>query len=236
MARVKQQKMRLDLDPSHPYKETVVCINYDSTDRRTQNYRRPIPEERFYIKLPQVVADALGILEVRAVDQVVVMERFKEAIEKFKSLKTEVNRVILYDFEVEPRPKDGRGFYHAIWDGQYKVRIWAGTYQETVAIAGDGAKRYSYERIESEVNFSPPKAGTYRSIDRQGGKRYDCQVPWTKQNGAFFIWIKERMKELVDRLNELEQPGKLIETINAGRLLPLGNPEVKKTALQSTLK
>ena len=220
MAKVKQTKMRLELQADKPWLETMVNINYDATDRRTETYRRPVPTERFYINLPKLVADALGFDKVRAEDQVEVMKRFKEALEKFKALQTEVNRVILYEFSVEPKPTGDKSHY---FTGHYRVQIWAGTYEETVAIAGDGARRYSYENIESEINFHTPETHNFVDPSRRNANRHDSQVPWTEQNEAFFLWIKKRMKELIERLYELEKPDKLIEMITAGRLLPLGS-------------
>lgn len=217
MAKVKQVKMRLEIDQEHSWKETVVNICYDSTDRRTETYRRSVPTERFYINLPKVVADALGYDKVRAKDQDEVMTRFREALEHFKRLKTEVNRVIVYSFDVEPKP-DGKV---SLWDHGYRVSISAGTFEETVMTAGDGAKRYSYEWIESEANTGERYGSR---VGNRDGQREDRQVPWTEKNEAFFVWIKKSMKELIERLYELEQPDKLIETIYSGRLLPLGKP------------
>jgi len=220
MARIKQTKMRLELDPNKLWTETVVYINYDNTDKHSSGYRE-VPKERFYVKLPQVVADALGVTEVRGSDQYQAEERFKEAIEKFKKLKTEVNRLILYKFEVEPKPAADKRQY---FTGLYKVSVWAGTYEETVAIAGDGTRRYSYERIESDLNFAPAGYADYVGPSRRGGgKLFDCQVPWTEQNEAFFLWVKGHMAELIARMYELEKPDKLVEAVSAGRLLPLAS-------------
>lgn len=237
MAKIKQVKMRLGLNPDREWKETVVNICYDSTDKRTENYRRPIPEQRFYIKLPQVVADALGIPDVRGSNQVEVMENFEETLKKFKNLNTEVNKVILYAFEVEPKPKEKGNFF----TGHYRVVLWAGTFQETVAISGDGVRRYSYERIESDVNFATEQGARYAGKGRLDGKRYKCQVPWTDKNEVFFLWLKSRTEELIARLYELVEPDKMIETISAGylmgyidmtvlnRSLPLGNQPDKES-------
>lgn len=222
MAKVKQIKMRLDLDPERPYRESVVNICYDATDRHTQTYRRPVPSEsqRFYILLPKVVADALGEDRVKDKDQVEVFKRFEEALGRFKRLKTEVNQVIVYNFDVEPKP-DGKA---SLWDYGMKVALQVGTFEETVMTAGDGVKRYSYEYKESEINMGE-KYG-YR-VGNRDGKRENKQISWNEKNAAFFLWIKENMKLLIERLYELEQPDKLIETIHAGRLLPLGNPQDK---------
>ena len=93
--------------------------------------------------------------------------------------------------------------------------------------AGDGAERYSYERIESEVNYDPDPVGKwYRGYhSRTDGERKKHQVPWSDHNAAFFLWIKENMKLLIERLARLDEPANLIETVNAGRLLPFGGPE-----------
>lgn len=218
MAKVKSVKMRLEIDQKRPWVESMVNICYDATDRRTEKYRRPVPSEneRFYIMLPKVVADALGGDRVKDKDQKEVMERFKEALEKFKNMKTEVNRVIVYEFEVAPNP-DAK---MSSWDYGLKVLIKAGTFEETVMIAGDGVKRYSYESIESEVNMGGQFGYRVGSRDSRMEKK---QVPWTERNEAFFVWIKVNMLELINRLHELETPESLIETIVAGRLLPLGD-------------
>lgn len=227
MAKIKQVKKRLDINPDRSYQETVVNICYDSTDRRTETYRRHIPQQRFYIRLPQVVADALGVTDVRGDNQVDVMERFDEAIERFKKLKTEVSRVILYKFEVEPLPEGHpkRKEYHHSSNQNLQVRVWAGTYEETVCIAGDGARRYSYEHIESDLLY--PGQDYSGPEQHRDGRRFNHQLPWTKQNEAFFQWIMASMTKLVDALAELYEPDKLIETISAGRLLPLGNQPTK---------
>ena len=220
MAKIKQEKMRLGLNPNESWHETVVNICYDSTDRSTEHFRRPVPTERFYIKLPQVVADALGMPVVRGSDQAEVMVRFKETIEQFKNLSIETNRVILYAFDVEPKPgsKDAESrFFH----GNYKVSVWAGTYEETIATAGDGAKRYSYEKVQSSVTFDSADWTHSGPDQRRESKRFDCQVPWTKQNEEFFLWIKGRMKNLIDRLHELKSSDKLVDAISSGLLLPL---------------
>ncbi len=213
MAKIKQTKMRLELDLAHQWKETIVSIYYDSTDRNTQQYGRPIPEERFYIVLPRVVADALGYDKVRAKDQGEVMVRFKAAIESYKCLETEVNRVIAYKFDLTPNPKN------TLYDDHgYRIVLSVTAYEETVMTAGDGAKRYSYEQIDSDINIG-------REWTRSDGDRKNNQVPYNDKNYAFFLWIKTNMKHLIDKLLEIERPEKLIETIHAGRLLPLGNPD-----------
>lgn len=215
MAKIKQTKMRLELDPAKPGKETVVNICYDSTDRNTEQYSRPIPEERFYIKLPQIVTDALGYEKVTANDQAEVMVRFEKAIKKFKCLESEVNRIIVYEFSVDPSP----GEKDASWRTGYKVYIMFGTYDETVMTAGDGNKRYFYEWVESNV----ASGGEQGCHTRSDGKRISKQVPFNDKNASFFLWIKKNMLCLIKSLYELEQPDKLIETIHAGRLLPLGD-------------
>ena len=228
MAKVKQIKMELGLNTERPWLETVVSIHYNSTDRQSENFRRPTPpdNERFFIKLPQVVADALGIDKAKAGDQDEVVVRFKELIEQYKCLDTVVNPVILYTIEVSPKPGAKVTTFS---DGTRRVVVWAGTYEETVAIAGDGGKRYSYARVESPVNFSGDAGGKHyfdpvlRRSSRDAA-RFDTQVPWNEQNEAFFVWIKDNLTLLIERLHELENPANLIETISAGRLLPLGDP------------
>lgn len=220
MAKIKQVRMKLELNPERPYQETVINIYYDATDRETETYSRKIPEKRFYIKLPQVVADALSIADARGNDQAEVMERFVECLDKFKTLKTEVNRIIVYRFEVRPHPDDKVSPY----DYSYSVGISCATYEETIMTAGDGVKRYSYKWMESEVNIGQE----FNSMTPNDGKRAEKQVPWNEKNTAFFIWIKTSMKELIRQLYELEQPDKLIETINTGRLLPLGTQQPKQ--------
>lgn len=217
MAKIKQVMMRLDIKGVgvDRFGETLVIIHYDSTDLNTQQYNRPVPAERFYIKLPQVVADSLGSKEVRANDQHEVVKRFVKAIEKFKCLDTEVNKVIVYQFNLAPEP----GHEIHLWDNGHKVSIAVGTFNETVMIAGDGSKRYSYEWVESEMNMG----GKQATHLRDNGEREKSQVPWSEKNAAFFLWIKKNMELLIKSLYELEQPDKLIEMVHAGRLLPLGN-------------
>ncbi len=221
MAKIKQVKMALGLNPLRPYLETTVAINYNSTDGRTSTYRRPVPSdnERFFIKLPKVVADALGVDQAKASDQDAVVVKFKELIEQYKYLDTEVNKVILYTIDVDPKPGDKKS---AFSPGHLKVVVWAGTYEETVATAGDGGKRYSYARVESPVNFAELDEFDRYNPARRHANRFDGQVPWTEQNAAFFVWIKDNMTLLIERLHDLKQPDNLVEAIQAGRLLPLG--------------
>ncbi|KKN62609.1 hypothetical protein LCGC14_0510200 [marine sediment metagenome] len=234
MAKIKQVKMRLGLTLGRPNQETVIAINYNSTDQHTTTYRRRIPpeNERFFIRLPKVVADALGVEQALAGDQDEVVVKFRELIEQYKCLATEVNQVILYIIQVAPDSVDKRS---AFSHGHLSVDVWAGTYEETVAVAGDGGKRYSYTRVESPVNFTEGDGGKvfYDPTDRRGVARFDCQAPWNERNASFFLWIKEHMLELVARLGELRDADKMIETINADRLLPLlASPDTAKESEQ----
>jgi len=222
MAKIKQVKLRLELDPQRPYRETTIAINYNATDRKTETYRRPVPsdKERFFINLPKVVADALGVDQAKAGDQKEVVAKFMELIDQYKKMDTEVNKVILYKIEVDPKPGAKKSQFDA---GFLKISVWAGTYEETVAIAGDGGKRYSYTRVESPVNFAQLDEKDNYNHTGRGAERFDKQVPWTEQNATFFIWIRDNMTLLIERLHDLEQPDNLVEAIQAGRLLPLGD-------------
>lgn len=221
MAKIKSKKMRLGIDPEHPYKEIVIDICYDATDRNTETYRRRVPDvdKRFYIKLPAIMAGPLGITEVYAGDQSTVMVAFEKALEDFKKLNTEVHRVILYSFDLDPDPRYN---YKMESPDRYLVGYWAGTYEETVCTSGSGMKRYSYIRIDSEVNL----AKECHNPNRGDGKRYESQVPWNEANEKFFIWLKINMAELIRRITDIQKPAALIETINSGRLLPIGNSNV----------
>lgn len=211
MARVKQEKMRLEIDPARPRAETIVYTHYNNDEMRGYSAKEA---ERFSIKLPQVVADALGITEVRDADQATVRSRFLEAIGKFKNLKTETNRVIVYEIKVEPHPRSSN---RPSWQTNLSVDVWAGAFIETVAVSGTGQRRYSYEPAKSSLTYSDEKP-----FSRAGEKRVS-QVPWTERNEAFFKWVEVNMRELINRLAEIEDPVKLLEAIDAGRLLPLGN-------------
>lgn len=217
--KIQQRKMQLKLDPSRPWKETVVYINYDSTDRRTETYSRKIPEKRFYIDLPQVIADSLGYETSRGNTQEEAFEEFEADLERFRNLKTERSRVILYEIKIDPDPDESSHFVSG-----YSVKVWAGTYEETIAISGNDDRRYSYEPIESALKFPGDPPFSFR---RGGGERQKCQIPWSKQNEAFFTWVDWRMVGLVARLAEIRSPDQLIESINAGRLLPLGQQDMK---------
>ncbi len=223
MPRVKQELMLLGLDVAKPLRQTVVYIYYDNTDRSNTNYHRPVPpnNQRFYIKLPQVMADALDHDKSFGSNQDEAMVAFKADLELFKNLKTEHHKVILYKIETNPSSEE-RYQYRG-----YKVDVWAAVYGETVCIDGLGGKRYSYELLDSLIKF--PDGGDSRGFVRHSdaGRRLDGQVPWTKKNEAFFMWVCENMAELAKRLDELRQPEAMLETINAGRLLPLGQSEAK---------
>jgi len=225
MAKIKQVKLKLGLNPSRSYEETNVAINYDATTRATETYRRRTPsaDRRFYIKLPRIVADALGETEVRGADQYVVLEYFMEKIEKFKTLQTEERKIIIYHIDVDPKP----GKEADRWgSASREIKVWAQVYTETKATAGDGSERYSYEAIESPANFDAPdhlNSSAYYSPGRNdNGKRHEKQILWTKDAEAFFVWIRENMDHLIARLDEIDSPDKMLETIQAGRLLPLG--------------
>jgi len=211
LPRVKQEKMMLGIDPLKPRAETIVYTYYDNEP--DQMYRTGVTK-RFYIKLPQVVADTLGITEVREVDQATCRVSFMETIDKFKNLTTETNKVIVYEIKVEPHPKSSN---RPSWQTNLSVNVWASAFIETVAVSGTGQRRYSYEPVESSLTYSDEKP-----FSRAGEKRVS-QVPWTERNEAFFKWVEVNMRELINRLAEIEDPAKMIETINAGLLLPLGS-------------
>ncbi len=95
--------------------------------------------------------------------------------------------------------------------------------EETVAISGNGAKRYSYEKIDSSLEYNGEADGIHVGWMRQEAKQFQHQVPLTEANEAFFKWIEVNMGNLIKALSELESPTKLIEMVMAGRLLPLGS-------------
>ena len=218
--KVKQRKIHLKLNPGRPYESTIVFTQYDNRDYGYHGDREP-EHGRFFIKLPVVLAGALGQEEVRAKTQVEVERAFDEAIAKFKNMKTETHEIIAYRFSVAPDPNPDK---HYGTSSGYEVRVWAGAYVETVAIAGDDRRRYSYERIEDSPIQFPDKH--YR-IGSHDGQREDKQVPLTKENEVFFVWIADRMTALIDALASLREPAHLLEAINSGRLLPLGSQEPK---------
>lgn len=217
MAKVKQTKMQLGLDPSKPRLETVVYTNYDNGARARSGFDR---ENRFYIKLPQVMADALGQNEVRGKTQEEAMKLFEEAIEKFKALKTEKSKVILYDISVYPNPREVVGFRSS--GRGLQISVWAGLYEETVTISGSGGKRYSYEKIEPALPYDGEPSGLNSGWGWRDAKRFERQVPLTEANESFFRWVGDNMSKLIAALAEIESPINLIEAVNAGRLLPLG--------------
>jgi hypothetical protein len=210
MAKIKQFKQRLQLNGPNDYKETVVEICYDNSKQRYET------KGRFFIKLPKIVADAMGITEVRAADQDKVIDVFDETLKNFKALQTETNMVILYQIDTSSAARENS--WNSGWNG-IMVRVWAGTFKETVSISGAGAKRYSYEPVESSLKYPfHPNAGL---IPRDGEKT-DYQIPWTPENEKFFLWVQTSMTALADQLQVLRKTDALIETINAGRLLPMG--------------
>lgn len=219
MPRVKQTKMRLELDPGKTSAETIVYVEYDNQDTRFDWGK---PKGRFFVKLPPVVATALGKTEVRAEDQDKAMDAFNEAIALFKQMKTERSKVILYSFTMFPDPRQDKE-HQKYWSGGngIRVEIWAGIYEEVVAISGDGSKRYSYEPIEPGL----PYDGDYYHRTSRDTNRIEFQVPLTDENVAFFTWVASSMTALIARLAEMNNPAHLIESINAGKLLPLGRAE-----------
>lgn len=222
MAKVKQTKMKLEIDPARPYVETIVNTCYDNGSRSRGLYSNlhGDQEKRFYIKLPQVVADALGKEEVRGNTQEEAMKLFKAAIEEFKRLKTERNKVILYEIALDPDPRaDSNNRQTHIG---FRITVWAGAYEETVAISGNGAKRYSYEKIDSSLEYNGEADGIRVGWMRQEAKQFQHQVPLTEANETFFKWIEVNMGSLIKALSEISSPSKLIEMVMAGRLLPLG--------------
>ncbi len=212
MAKIKSIKMKLELDSTKPYLETTVNICYDPTDRHTSNYSRKVPDKRFYIKLPQIVAAAVGKEDSRGNTQEEALKSFEDDLKSFRERKIEHNKVIIYTISITP---DKTRSYNT-GDG-WGVNVWAETFDETVLTDGLGKKRYSYEKIESVLKYPGSISMGFRDA-----KRFDNQVPWTEQNEAFFLWVGDRLADLVARLAEIKTPEKLIETVNAGRLLPLG--------------
>ena len=99
-----------------------------------------------------------------------------------------------------------------------KVSVWAATFEETVAIDGAGGRRYAYEVMESGIKFP----GAVPNFNWLQGKRFESQIPWTETNEAFFSWVSLNMTELIKRLADIRKPERMIESISAGRLLPLG--------------
>ncbi len=225
MAKVKQTKMQLGLDPSKPRLETVVYTNYDNGTRGRSSFDR---EKRFYIKLPQIMADALGQNEVRGKTQEEAMKLFEEVIEKFKALKTEKSKVILYQISVCPDPRTDADWRDRNGKGM-SISVWAGLYEETVMTSGAGGKRYSYEKIEPALPYDGEPSGLSSGWGWRDAKRFERQVPLTEANESFFRWVGDNMSKLIAALAEIESPSNLIEAVNAGRLLPLG---VSKTEAQ----
>lgn len=217
MPRIKQTKMLLGIDPNRPRKETIIYINYDNQE---DLYHGEPEGGRFYVMLPEVMAVALAKKEVRGKTHYEAWTAFTEALKQFKNMKTEINRVILYQFDLRPHPSAERSRYSSN-DG-LRVSVWAGTYEETIAISGMDQRNYSYERIDSSLEY---EGEPFDLRGRRRGERYPHQVPWADKNETFFKWIEDKMNELIIKLAELENPEKLIETVNAGRLLPLGNQE-----------
>lgn len=213
--KIKQTKMKLELDPNRRSVEDIIAINYDNTESRFATIK-----ERFFVTLPPVVATALGKNEVRAETQDAVWQKFLDAIQQFKTMTTEHNKVILYNFELGPLPASNPN-HNNYGANELKVCIQAGIFIETVTTAGDGNKRYTYEAQQGLEYPSSPH------VYNTNTRRYPRVICYTERNEAFFKEVKDRMIELVNRLIELESPEKLAETINTGRLLPLGNPEVK---------
>jgi hypothetical protein len=218
MPRIKQTKMRLELNPNKTSEETIIYTMYDNRDR---DYGREPEGGRFYIELPKPVADALGQTEVRAGSQMAVMSLFQETIEKYKKLNIERNRIIAYSFELDPHPKQERRYSSS----GLAIRINATVYDEIISISGGGDRRYSYEEVDDIDLGFPGKCDTRTHSFFKKDHQYPHQVPFTKQNEKFFRWVATRMSELINALANIEAPDKMLETINAGRLLPLGNPE-----------
>lgn len=213
MSVVKQTKMRLELNPAKPWEETVVKVHYDNSG--AGRYAHEPEGGRFYVKLPPIVADALGQTEARGETHQVAFWAFEACLKRFRNLKTEVNRVILYEIILRPNPEAEN---RSSWDAGYKVDIWAGTYEETAAVSGNDMRRHHYEKMESSLSYP----GEASHINRSDGDKWEDQVPWTEKNEAFFKWVEISMNQLVTALGEIKSPEKLIETINSGKLLPLG--------------
>ena len=215
--KVKSFRMRLRLDPAKDWGETEVVVNYDPTDKNTQNYHKHIPKHRFYINLPTVVADALAKKDSRGDTQEEAIAAFEVDLERFRNMKTKKNKVIIFAISTNPTANEKES-----WRNRrgFMVDVWAGVFEETVAIDGAGNRRYSYEPIESPFDF-PGGPGD----PRKPGEREVNQIPWTPESEAFFVWVAVRMGDLTAALDKLRIPARLIGTINAGLLLPLGKTE-----------
>lgn len=221
MPKVKQEKMRLHIDPLNDQAETIVHTMYDNEEHRGYSEK---DLNRFSIKLPEAVASAMGKTEVVAHTQEKVREEFLAAIDKFQHLKKEVNRVILYRIDILPDENDHKPnwMHHSGYWG-LEIKVWAGTFEETVSTAGNGEKRYAYAPVESTLDY----VGSIH-IDSRKGSRDEHQVPWTEANELFFKWVALDMKELIRRLGEIRDPLKMLAFIDAGHMLPLGDSAKKE--------
>lgn len=214
MPRVKQEKITLGLDPARPRAETVVYTNYDN---KADRYGAEPQGGRFWIGLPGIMSEVIGKREVRGKTQEAARKAFMDVLEKFKNIKVETRKVILYQIHCRRKAGDSR------WssDFGYEIKIWAGVYIETVALSGSGIGRYSYEEVNSTLKYP----GSCSEVEQARGTKFKAQVPWTEQNEAFFKWVEDRMNGLINALADIAEPAKLIESINSGKLLPLGRSD-----------
>ena len=101
------------------------------------------------------------------------------------------------------------------------------TWQEALENLAE-AKRLSTEAVRLSAKAKSlgfPGEYSVSSRTNSGSKCFEKQVPWTEKNEAFFKWVADNMARLIDGLISIESPEKMVEAINAGRLLPLGNSD-----------
>jgi hypothetical protein len=211
MAKISQREMKLNLDPSRPSLKTKVAVYYDSTDKTTANYARKVPDKRFYVKLPKVVADCLGRAESRGGTQEEALVQFEKDLDAFRNTSREQNKVIIYSIRLSPNPTKDAGV--EIVNTGYSITVNAEVFEETVTTDGSGSKRYSYESVSSTLKY--PKVDFYITTNTWG-KREERQIPWSEKNEKFFLKLAKDLSAMITWLSEMTDPEKLIAAIGSG--------------------
>ena len=170
---------------------------------------------QFSAKLPEPVAEYLGIKEVRGMTLAEVETAFANMVKAYEEAEVTEKKIIMYAFSYRRDPDTGGyGFYQGI-----VLCVSAGVFIEQEIRAHSGLVVYKYNHVPSSLNEFYRYHGETHGPDT---KQKENQVPWTEEREAFFLYIQTNMEKLIDMLKNLEAPEHLLNFMDTGKLLPIG--------------
>ena len=179
---------------------------------------------RFSAKLPDAVAAFLGVDNVRGgvfgMTLAEVIGAFDGMIKAFEEAEIIEKKVIMYEFSFRRDPDGGGyGFYQGV-----VLCVASSVFTEQEIRAHSGLVVYKYLPVASSLNPFYAFRGEEHGPDT---KRKLNQIPWTEERESFFLYIQTNMERLIDMLKSLEEPDKLLNFVDTGRMLPIGTTEGK---------